>query len=84
MPGTQTNDLIDEYLFRQEVARGEKVGWIFRWFMYGLVFVLANLVWHVQDSRAGVYGVALAGAALLYNGLITPLVLKSRTTLWIR
>lgn len=53
MPGTQTNDLIDQYLFRQEVARGEKVGWIFRWFMYGLVFVLANLVWHVQDSRAG-------------------------------
>lgn len=84
MPGTQTNDLIDQYLFRQEVARGEKVGWIFRWFMYGLVFVLANLVWHVQDSRAGVYGVALAGAALLYNCLITPLVLKSRTTLWIR
>lgn len=71
-------------LLIQEAIRGEKIAWIFRWALYGLVFVLAGSVYLSLGRVVGLYGMAIAIVMLAYNAFLTPLIRKRRNFTWIR
>jgi diguanylate cyclase (GGDEF)-like protein len=71
-------------LLTEEFIKGEKISWIFRWVLYLLLFVLALVVYLVQDLRIGLYGMFLTMGAIAYNILLTPLIRKKAHFAWIR
>ncbi len=77
-------DGIYSELLNREIARGERISWIFRWVVYGVSFLLMVAVLVLQRDVIGFYGMCLLGLTLIYNALLTPYVLRKRTSLWIR
>ncbi len=71
-------------LFRDEILRGEKVAWLFRWILYSLMAVLAAYVYFAEKSLAGLYGMMMAAVALLYNGVLTFIIVRKRLVPQIR
>ncbi|MBN1617691.1 MAG: GGDEF domain-containing protein [Spirochaetales bacterium] len=71
-------------IFRNEILRGEKVAWLFRWVLYGLVALLAAYVYFAENSIAGLYGMWMSLVALLYNGILTIVILRKRLVPQIR
>ena len=71
-----------EEIFREESLRGEKVHWQLHWFLYGIVLLLSITVYFVQGIVVGKYGMALALANLLYNGVLTTFIIKRKNIPW--
>lgn len=71
-------------LVARETLQGEKIDWVFRWILYGVFFVLSLLVWLIQSSQAGFWGVIGCGACLVYNCALTPFLSKNQVPRWIR
>ncbi|MBK8801482.1 MAG: GGDEF domain-containing protein [Fibrobacteres bacterium] len=82
LPGTPS-DIFTELLM-QEVHRGERISWIFRWVVHGFTFLLAMVVLLVQRDIVGLYGMCLLTLTLGYNGFLTYFIRRRRTDLWIR
>ncbi|MBK9578410.1 MAG: GGDEF domain-containing protein [Fibrobacterota bacterium] len=82
LPGTPSNIFTE--LFRQEVMIGERISWLFRWVVHGVAFLLAIVVFFVQDDIVGFYGMCLLCLALGYNGFLGYLIRRQRTDRWIR
>lgn len=71
-------------LLAQEQIRGERVAWVLRWIIYGLVFVLAGLVFLSTQGSFALAGMALSAACLFFNGLLTPVFFRRVSVRWIR
>lgn len=71
-------------LLADETIRGERVAWVFRWILYVMVVCLASVVYWVQGNPAGLPGIILAVATLIYNALLTPLILRHQSPTWVR
>lgn len=72
-------------LLDQESIRGERTAWIFRWILYGISFLLAAVIYFVQQRPiVGLYGMVLSFGAISYNILLTRFILRNRTSPWIR
>lgn len=71
-------------LFRSEILRGEKIAWLFRWILYGLVALLAAYVFFAEKSIAGLYGMGMSAVALIYNGILTIFIVRKRLVPQIR
>jgi len=86
MVKSSTIQAMNDYkpIFRNEILRGEKVAWLFRWVLYGLVALLAAYVYFAEDSIAGLYGMWMSLVALLYNGILTIVILRKRLVPQIR
>ncbi len=65
-------------LFQNEILKGEKVAWLFRWILYGLMALLAAYVYFAEKSVAGLYGMGMSAVALFYNGVLTLLIVRKR------
>ena len=73
-----------EEIFRAEALRGERIHWTLHWFLYGMVFVLAGLVYFLQGRSVGLYGMMLSVVNLVYNGILTWPISKERVYPWLR
>jgi diguanylate cyclase (GGDEF)-like protein len=73
-----------EEIFRAEALRGERIHWTLHWFLYGMVFVLAGLVYFLQGRSVGLYGMLLAVVNLVYNGALTWPISHARVYPWLR
>lgn len=82
LPGTPSG--IFSQLLMQEVHRGERISWLFRWVVHGTAFVLAIVVLVAQKDIVGFYGMLLLALTLGYNGFLTYFIRRNRTDLWIR
>lgn len=71
-------------LLAQEQLQGERVAWLLRWVIYGLICLLAGTVYLANQGTFALVGVALSGICLIFNALITPFVLQGRVHKWIR
>lgn len=71
-------------LLKDEILRGEKTAWIFRWILYCLVAILAAFVYFGEGSLAGLYGMGMSAMALLYNGVLAVIIVKKRLVPQIR
>ena len=56
---TVTTMDVYQTLLDGESIRGERVAWVFRWILYGVVSALAAVVFFYQGHRAGLYGMLL-------------------------
>ncbi len=81
-----TASTMDVYqtLLDGESIRGERVAWIFRWILYGVVSGLAAVVFFYQGHRAGLYGMLLSVVPVTYNLLLWPMIRKRRAYPWVR
>lgn len=71
-------------LLDEETVRGERVAWIFRWILYGVVGCLAAVVYFLQGHQAGLFGMLLSIVPIAYNLILFPLIRRKRTHPWIR
>jgi len=71
-------------LFNEEIIRGERTAWIFRWILYTMVCSLAAIVYFGQDHTAGLFGMLFSITPVLYNLFLYPLIRQKRTYTWIR
>jgi diguanylate cyclase (GGDEF)-like protein len=77
---------MDNYstLRKTERIRGEKIAWIFRWIVYGMLFLFAAVVWLVQGHIVGLYGLLMSVGALSYNTVLSWFISHRRPDVWIR
>jgi len=71
-------------LLDEETVRGERIAWIFRWILYGVVSGLAVVVYFLQRHEAGLFGILLSIVPVFYNLLLFPLIRRRRSYPWIR
>jgi diguanylate cyclase (GGDEF)-like protein len=71
-------------LLDEESIRGERVAWIFRWILYGVVSGLAAVVFFYQGHRAGLYGMLLSAVPVVYNLVLWPMIRQRKTYPWVR
>jgi diguanylate cyclase (GGDEF)-like protein len=67
-----------------ESVRGERVAWIFRWILYGVVSCLAAVVFFYQGHLAGLFGMLLSIVPIAYNLLLMKSIRNRRTYFWVR
>ncbi|MDP4182034.1 MAG: GGDEF domain-containing protein [Bacillota bacterium] len=71
-------------LLNDELGRGEKVAWVFRWILYALVSALSAIVFFIQGRPNGFYGMVLCAGVLTYNLLLTYFIKNKLYYAWIR
>ena len=79
----QNNDQF-EHIFQEESLRGEITHWWLHWILYGMVLVLASVVYFVQGIEIGKYGIFLSLGNLIYNGIISYIIIKKKVVFWVR
>ena len=73
-----------EHIFQEESLRGEITHWWLHWILYGMVLVLASVVYFVQGIEIGKYGIFLSLGNLIYNGIISYIIIKKKVVFWVR
>lgn len=84
--GASVADTKDVYqtLLDAESVRGERVAWVFRWILYGVVACLAAVVYFYQGHLAGLFGMLLSIVPITYNLLLMKSIRNRRTYPWVR
>ena len=73
-----------EHIFQEESLRGEITHWWLHWILYGMVFILASIVYFVQGIEIGKYGIILSFGNLVYNAIISYVIIKKKVVFWVR
>jgi len=69
-------------IFQEESIRIEKIHWQLHWFLYGIILFLSTIVYFVQGTEVGKYGMMLSLVNLLYNAGITVFIVKKKYIPW--
>jgi len=73
-----------EKIFQEESLRGEITHWWLHWILYGMVLILASIVYFVQGIEIGKYGIILSLGNLFYNAIISYVIIKKKVVFWVR
>lgn len=76
--------VVHHHLLERETVRGERIAWTFRWVLSSVTFCLSAAVSWGQGHPVGLWGLGLSLAALGYNVLVSPFILRRTAPGWLR